>query len=110
MRIEVFGGDWLSQQARTYAEYRLFAALSHLADTERVRHVRLVLRRSNHRGRDGVSCAVTVYREGAGYVRVRASGDHPYAAINQAVELLRMGGPGSGLTPGDISERNDASL
>lgn len=110
MRIEVLGGDWLGQQARTYAEYRVFAALSHLADSERIRHVRVVLRRSNHGAREGVSCAVTVYREGAGHLRVRASGDHPYAAINHAIELLRVGDPERRLAVGDISERNDVSL
>ena len=37
MRIEVVGGDTISQQARTYAEYRVFAALTQVADAERVR-------------------------------------------------------------------------
>ena len=45
MRIEVLGYDTISAQARTYAEYRLFAELSRVADTNRVRHARLVLRR-----------------------------------------------------------------
>ena len=45
MRIEVLGYDTMSAQAQTYAEYRLFAELSRVADTNRVRHARLVLRR-----------------------------------------------------------------
>ena len=44
MRIEVVGGDTISQQARTYAEYRVFAALTQFADAEKVRRARVVLR------------------------------------------------------------------
>ena len=34
MRIEVVGGDTISQQARTYAEYRVFAALTQFVNRE----------------------------------------------------------------------------
>lgn len=40
MRIHVLAEDGISSQARTYAEYRLFAALSQLVDTEQVRDAR----------------------------------------------------------------------
>ena len=90
MRIEVVGHDTISAQARTYAEYRLFAELSRVVDTNRVRHARLVLQRTkDERMRDSVSCAVTVDIEGTDPLRIRTSGTHPYAAINRAVERLR---------------------
>ncbi len=41
MRIEVVGLDTINQQARTYAEYRVFAALTQFADTETVRRARV---------------------------------------------------------------------
>jgi hypothetical protein len=46
MRIEIVGDDSMSAQARTYAEYRLFAALSQVVDTNQVRSASLVLRRA----------------------------------------------------------------
>ena len=38
MRIEIVGDDSISGQARAYAEYRLFAALSQALDTRQVRN------------------------------------------------------------------------
>jgi ribosome-associated translation inhibitor RaiA len=91
MRIEVIGDDSISLQARTYAEYRLFAALSHVVDTARVRSASCVLRRARSRRHcDGVVCTVTVELNGGEVVRLRAFGDHPYAAINRAVERFRL--------------------
>jgi ribosome-associated translation inhibitor RaiA len=89
MRIEVIGQEWITRQARIYAEYRLFAALSHLVDTSRVAHARVVLRRAKHLdGRDGVACIVTVTVNGDDVLRIRTTGEHPYAAINEAVDRL----------------------
>jgi ribosome-associated translation inhibitor RaiA len=90
MRIQVLGDDTISRQARTYAEYRVFAALTQLAGAEQVRDARVVLRRTNRSG-DGesVTCMVTVMVAGSNPMRVRTVGDHPYAAINRAVERLR---------------------
>jgi ribosome-associated translation inhibitor RaiA len=90
MRIDVLGDDTISPQARTYAEYRVFAALTQLADAEQVRGARVVLRRTNRsRASDDVMCIVTITRAGSSPLRVRTTGDHPYAAINRAVERLR---------------------
>jgi ribosome-associated translation inhibitor RaiA len=91
MRIEITGDDSISRQARTYAEYRLFAALSEVVDTRRVRSASLALRsaRSN-RHCDAVLCTVTIELNGGDVSRLRASGGHPYAAINRAVERLRL--------------------
>ena len=91
MRIEVIGDDSINRQARIYAEYRLFAALSQVVDTRRVRRASLVLRRAkSNRHRDGVLCTITIELKGGELSRLRASGDHPYAAINRAVERLPL--------------------
>ena len=90
MRIEVVGADTISQQARTYAEYRVFAALTQVADAERIRRARVVLRPVERGGGcDSIACTVTVSLEGADSVRIRATGPHAYAAINRAVERIR---------------------
>ena len=90
MRIEVVAADTISQQARTYAEYRVFAALTQFADAERIRRARVVLRPVN-RGRDcdDIACTVTIALEGADSFRIRTTGPHAYAAINRAVERIR---------------------
>jgi ribosome-associated translation inhibitor RaiA len=88
MRIDVIGEDDSSNaQARTYAEYRVFAALAR--HTQHVRGARVVLRRDARDGAcDNVVCAVTVALEPSGSVRTRACGGHAYAAINRAVERI----------------------
>jgi ribosome-associated translation inhibitor RaiA len=90
MRIEVVGGNTISQQARTYAEYRVFAALTQSADAERVRRARVVLRPVDRgHGCDHIACTVTVTLDGADSFRIRTTGPHAYAAINRAVERIR---------------------
>jgi ribosome-associated translation inhibitor RaiA len=98
MRIEVIGEDESSNaQARTYAEYKVFAALAQ--HTQHVRGARVVLRRDKRNGTcDTVACAVTVALVPSGSVRTRACGQHAYAAINRAVERI-----------GDIMRRRAAS-
>jgi hypothetical protein len=91
MRIEVIADDSISHQARTYAEYRLFAALSQAVGASLVTSALLSLRRAtSRRSGAGVLCSVTVELSGGGVRHVRAAGDHPYAAINRAVERVRM--------------------
>jgi ribosome-associated translation inhibitor RaiA len=78
----------INPQARTYAEYRVFAAVAR--HIRRVRRVRVVLRSAEEKsGReDRVACAITVGLEPSGSLRIRANGLHVYAAINSAVEQL----------------------
>ena len=91
MRIEVIGDESITPQARTYAEYRLFAALSQVFGAHRVTSASLMLRRAKSRRHcDGVVCTVNVELNGGEIARLRASGDHPNAAINRAVERLRL--------------------
>jgi ribosome-associated translation inhibitor RaiA len=67
----------------------LFDALSHVIDADQVRHARLVLRRPTHkRNGDGVSCEVILEIRDADVLRIRATGDHPYAAINRAMDRI----------------------
>jgi ribosome-associated translation inhibitor RaiA len=90
MRIEVIGNDPISPQARTYAEYRVFAALTQFAEAAKVRHVRILLRAANVRSEcEDVACTVTVGLEGGNSLRIRTTGPHAYAAINRAVERIR---------------------
>jgi hypothetical protein len=90
MRIEIIGDDSISSQARTYAEYRVFAAVSQVLDTGDVRHASLGLHRTKSgRDCDGVLCKLTVELHDGDVIRLRTFGDHPYAAINRAVERFR---------------------
>jgi ribosome-associated translation inhibitor RaiA len=86
MRIEVVGDDTISQQARTYAEYRVFAALTQFSD--KVRRVRVLLRHVKlGSGCEGIACTVTVALRSDSF-RIRTTGPHAYAAINRAVERI----------------------
>jgi hypothetical protein len=87
-RIHVVADDkTISSQARTYAEYRVFSALTRHA--LKYRRARVLLRPSKDLGTcEGVICAVSVALEPSGTARVRVTGPHVYAAINRAVERL----------------------
>jgi ribosome-associated translation inhibitor RaiA len=87
-RIHVIADDnAISSQARTYAEYRVFSALTRHA--LKFRSARVLLRPGEDRGTcDKVTCAVSVALEPSGSVRVRVTGPHVYAAINRAIERL----------------------
>ena len=87
-RIHVIGDDnEISSQARTYAEYRVFSALTRHA--LKFRSAQVMLRSTKHRGNcEAETCAVSVALEPSRSVRVRVTGPHAYAAINRAVERL----------------------
>jgi len=90
MRIEVIADGTISQQARTYAEYRVFAALTQSSQADTVRRVRILLRPVTlGSGRNDIACTVTVALEGSESYRIRTTGPHSYAAINRAVERMR---------------------
>ena len=83
MRIEVVGDDTIDRQARTYAEYRVFSALTRCSD--QVRRVRVRLRQVKlGSGYESTACTVTVAL-GSDSVRIRTRGPHAYAAISRAV-------------------------
>jgi hypothetical protein len=90
MRIEVVGEGTISQQARTYAEYRVFAALTQFSEADKIQRVRVLLRQLRlGSGCEGIVCTVTVKLVGSATCRIRTIGSHPYAAINRAVERIR---------------------
>ena len=94
MRIEVVGEGTISRQARTYAEYRVFAALTHCTDADKVRRVRVLLRPlSRSSGCEDIACTVTIGLDGSESFRVRTTGPHAYAAINRAVDRIRTNAP-----------------
>jgi ribosome-associated translation inhibitor RaiA len=94
MRIEVIGEGTISQQARTYAEYRVFAALTQFSEVDKVRRVRILLRPVKPgSGGESIACTVTVALEGSDSLRIRTTGSHAYAAINRAVERIRTNAP-----------------
>jgi ribosome-associated translation inhibitor RaiA len=90
MRIEVIGEGTISQQARTYAEYRVFAALTQFPEPDKIEHVRVLLRSASRLSAcENIACTVTVGLKGSDFLRIRATGPHAYAAINRAVERIR---------------------
>lgn len=90
MRIEVVSDKTISAPARTYAEYRLFTAVTRARGMRDARSARITLRPLNASADcGGVACTVTVLFEQSDTVRVNAIGGHPYAAINRAIERLR---------------------
>jgi len=86
-RITVTGDKSISAQARTYAEYRVFATL--MRHTREFRCARVLLgERAGPARCDTVTCAVTVTLKSSSSIRTRVTGPHAYAAINRAVERL----------------------
>jgi ribosome-associated translation inhibitor RaiA len=88
-RIHIIADDAaINPQARTYAEYRVFWALTR--HPLKFRRARVLLRPNEDRGTcEKVICAVSITLEPSGTLRVRGTGPHVYAAINRAVERLR---------------------
>jgi hypothetical protein len=86
-RILVICDPSISAQARTYAEYRLFATLArHVPGFHRAR---VVLRGPDSPdGRDDARCSMSVALESRAAVHVRTAEPHVYAAINRAVDRL----------------------
>jgi hypothetical protein len=89
MRIEVIGEDLISPQARTYAEYRLLAALTQFSRLEHAGLAGVALRQVERKPRPRVVCSVTVASSGWRSLRIRTTGEHAYAAINRGVERFR---------------------
>src|SRR3954447_13418501 len=87
-RIQVVAdSNAVSTQARIYAEYRVFSALTR--HSLKFRRARVSLRPNSDAGTFAtVTCAVSVALDPSGSVRVRVTGPHVYAAINRAIERL----------------------
>jgi ribosome-associated translation inhibitor RaiA len=90
MRIEAAVEDGISPQARTYAEYRVFAAVTQSAAVANVRDVRVELHRVDRDGGcENIRCTVLVVLDDSDSLRIRTIGSHAYAAINRAVDRIR---------------------
>ena len=89
IRIHVLGDDTISPHALIYAESRFLGALTALAGTEALRHAGVILRRAKFGGPSRITCIVTVALGGASAMRIQATDDHPYAAVNRAIDGLR---------------------
>jgi len=115
MRIQIISDESINEQARTYAEYRLFAALAQVVDTSRVQQASLRLRRvTTRRPGHSVVCTIVIDLEDGDIVRIEASAEHPYAAINRGVDRLRRcmrPAPGASCRKPPMStERGDGSV
>jgi hypothetical protein len=104
VRVEVIDeGAILSTQARSYAEYRVFASLSRHA--REVRGASMEFRR-DVRGPNGIVCVVSVALAPIGLIQIRATAKHPYAAIDRAAQ--RVADAMQDLTAAfGLAERND---
>lgn len=88
IQIAVQAEEPVGPQARRYAEYRVFAALLPLTRRLHPQQATVALRKTSRRGQcAGIECAITV-TVGESAFRVRATGDHPYDAINRAADRL----------------------
>lgn len=80
----------LAAQAQAYVEYRMFSAISRFGrDCVRL-SIRLEESDSTSRG-DRYRCHVTLYLTPSGRIRVRATGDRLYSAIDAAAARLARG-------------------
>ena len=115
MRILIIGDDSINEQTRTYADYRLFAALAQVIDTSRVQMASLRLRRvTTRRPGHSIICTIVIDLDDGDIVRLEASGEHPYAAINLGVDRLRRRMPSApGASCPELlmsTERSDAGV
>lgn len=87
MRVHVSGSnDSINQQARAYAEYRVFEVL---ARHQHVRGARVALRRSQRTDDDdSVVCTINIELEPQGRLRTRASASHAHGAVDRAVKRI----------------------
>lgn len=91
MNLEVYAAESAAgTQARAYAEYRMFSAVSRFGT--RCSRLNVYLEEAGGE-RDGAQygCAAVLDLLPAGQVRVRASAGHLYAAIDRAAESLSRG-------------------
>lgn len=92
------------QQTHAYAEYKAFSTMAgHDAD---VAEITVMLARpardDDGRGDGGVVCAMTVRMTSGEFEQARAVARHAYAAIDEAVSLIRQRPSLAGGTPGRI--------
>ena len=92
MRIDVQdAGNHFADQTRAYAEYRVFSALTNVADI--VQHAVVTLMRSQQkaaveRGNRATACSLSIRLRSGGQVDLTAHGQHPYDAIDRVARRV----------------------
>jgi hypothetical protein len=86
MRIHVnVVTEGFAEQARAYAEFRMFSALARFE--RQIEAATLVLTESAE-PQPVVTCAVAITFAGGARLRIRTRGEHPYEAINRAADRV----------------------
>ena len=84
MNISIHAREPIAPQVRAYIEYRMFSAIGRLGRT--CAHLSVRLESTEARSRH--SCSLALDLKPAGHVRVRATADHLYAAVDQSARRL----------------------
>ena len=84
MKIAIHTHEPLTAQARGYIEYRMFSAIGRFGRS--CAHLNVRLHSTDPGARH--CCALALDLKPAGHVRVRATADHLYAAVDQSAQLL----------------------
>lgn len=95
MTVEVNADPAIGPQAKTYAHYRLTAAIGELPPERPARHASLRLYPVHRDEQSGVACMIAVDFDRERPVRILVNAPHAYAAVNRAIDDLR-----AALTPG----------
>jgi ribosome-associated translation inhibitor RaiA len=84
MNIAIHADEQIAPQVRAYIEYRMFSAIGRFGR----KCVHLSVRLNSTEAGARHSCSLALDLKPAGHVRVRATADHLYAAVDQSAERL----------------------
>src|SRR5687768_11906767 len=87
MNIAIHAQEPVAPQVRAYIEYRMFSAIGRFGR----KCGRLSVRLGSTPVGTQYCCAVALDLKPAGRIRVRATADHLYAAVDQSAERLSRG-------------------
>jgi ribosome-associated translation inhibitor RaiA len=87
MNIAIHAHEPITPQVRAYIEYRMFSAIGRLG--RKCVHLSVRLHSTELGARH--CCALALDLKQAGHVRVRATADHLYAAVDQSAQRLSRG-------------------
>ena len=87
MNIAIHADEPVTPQVRAYIEYRLFSAIGRFA--HECGHLSVRLHSTEVGARH--CCALALDLKPAGHVRVRATADHLYAAVDKSAQRLSRG-------------------
>jgi ribosome-associated translation inhibitor RaiA len=87
MNIAIHAKEPIAAQVKAYIEYRMFSAIGRFG--RKCVHLSVRLDSTDVGARH--SCALALDLKPAGHVRVRATADHLYAAVDQSAQRLSLG-------------------